>query len=144
MLLTQGCMIGIRASLAVSIKGKDDRAVYWPIHQIAEELDVSFHFLTKILQVLTHAKIMESYKGPNGGIRLAKPPVELFLIDIVDAFNGMEVFNSCLLGFPGCGVEAPCPVHEQWAESKDQLIEMFRKTNLEKLSKDTYEKGFRY
>ncbi len=137
-------MIGIRAALAVSVQGKDDIEAYRPIRQIADALDVSFHFLTKILQVLTHAKIMESYKGPNGGVRLAKPPEELFLIDIVEAIDGTSVFSTCLLGLPGCGVETPCPVHDEWAKSKDQIERLFRETSLAKLSDDTCEKLLRF
>jgi len=144
MLLSQSCMYGIRASLLVSLRSEKDRESFLPIRHIAEELNVSFHYLTKILQVLTQAKIMESYKGPNGGVRMASPSDEIYLIDIIEAIDGKEVFNSCVLGLPGCGSELPCPLHEKWGKSMSQLQDVFQKTSLAKLAKDTSKFVFRF
>ncbi len=136
-------MYGIRAALLVSLKNEGDRESFIPIRQLAEELDLSFHFLTKILQILTQAKIMESYKGPNGGVKMANPSNEVYLIDIVEAIDGREVFSSCLLGLPGCGDEAPCPLHEVWKKSQGQLRSIFEETSLADLAKDTKKSMFR-
>ena len=136
-------MNGIRAALLVSLKSGKDKESFIPIRQLAEELNVSFHFLTKILQVLTQAKIMESYKGPNGGVRMANPSHEIYLIDIVEAIDGKEVFSSCLLGLPGCGDEDPCPLHDRWKKSKGQLQSIFEEISVAKLAKDTSKFMFR-
>jgi len=143
MLLSQSCMYGIRAALLVSLKSEKDKVSFIPIRQIAEELDVSFHFLTKILQILTQTKIMESYKGPNGGIRLANPSDKLYLIDIIEAIDGKDVFNSCLLGLPGCDDKAPCPLHMEWKKYNGQIKSVFQETSLAKLAKDTSKFTFR-
>jgi Rrf2 family protein len=136
-------MYGIRAALLVSLKSEEDKESFIPIRLIAEELKVSFHFLTKILQILTQAKIMESYKGPNGGVRLANPSESVYLIDIIEAIDGTKVFSSCLIGLPNCGDEVPCPLHEEWKKSKGQLQSVFQKMSLAKLAKDTSKCTFR-
>jgi len=139
MLLSQSCMYGIRAALLIATKGESDKDSFIPIRRIADQLDVSFHFLTKILQVLTHAKLMESYKGPNGGVRLARPAEELSLIDVVEAIDGNDVFDNCLLGLPGCKDDNPCPLHEKWSNSIDQLRALFQETSLAQLAKESSE-----
>lgn len=143
MLLSQSCMHGIRAALLVSARSNDDQGKYYHIRQVSSELAVSFHFLTKILQVLTGAKIMESYKGPNGGVRLARPPESIFLIDIVRAVDGTETFTGCIIGLPDCDDSQPCPLNRQCGTAMSQLQQMLETTSLAKLARETEKFGYR-
>jgi len=130
MLLSKSCVYGIRASLYLA---SNQNGEYISIRSVSEKLDISFHFLTKILQQLTAAGLMESLKGPNGGVRLTKPGEEIALADIVIAIDGIELFTECALGLPGCGVEKPCPLHEKWADTRDAIREMLESTDLVEL-----------
>ncbi len=116
---------------------------YLPIGGIAEELGISFHFLTKILQTLTQKKILHSYRGPNGGISLARPSETLKLIEIVDAIDGSEALNSCLLGLPGCGVLKPCPLHDEWGDIRKRIHEMLNHTTVAELAKKVIDNNLR-
>lgn len=104
--------------------------MFIPIRELAEELDISFHFLTKIMQVLTEARIMESFRGPNGGIGLARKAEEISLLEIVAAIDGMDMFEQCALGLPGCSEETPCPLHGGWAKRRADIKKMLGKTTL--------------
>ncbi len=143
MLFSQSCIYGIRAALLVAIRSQKDSDSFTPIRMIAEELNVSFYFLTKILQTLTKARIMESYKGPNGGVRMAMASEDIYLIDIIEAFDEDKVFDSCLLGLPGCRDDDPCPLHKEWKKSKGQLQKVFQRTSLAKLTKEADRLMFR-
>ena len=127
MILSKTCIYGILATLHLATK--EDKE-YLPISQIAKELDISFHFLTKILQKLTQKEIMSSYRGPNGGIALARPKEEIKLMDIVVAIDGSEIFEQCLLKLPGCGKLKPCPLHDEWSLIRKQIQEMLSQTSL--------------
>lgn len=94
---------------------------YISISEMSENLDISFHFLTKSLQKLTQEEILISTRGVNGGIALKKSAKKVKLIDVIRILEGEEYFDSCMLGLPGCGVAKPCPVHEFWAGFKKQL-----------------------
>ncbi|MFW6157486.1 MAG: RrF2 family transcriptional regulator [Balneolaceae bacterium] len=131
MLLSKSCIYGLRASLFLATHQNGE---YTPIRELSEKLDISFHFLTKILQQLTAEGIMESFKGPNGGIRLARPGSKVTLIEVVEAIDGDYLFTECALGLPGCGVMKPCPLHERWAETRDSIREMLEETTLTDLA----------
>lgn len=131
MLLSKACVYGIRASLFMASTKEND---FMPIKEISEKLDISYHFLTKILQELTKANLVESLKGPNGGVRLKKPGDEVTLLEVVVAVDGMDLLTECALGLPGCGIEKPCPLHEQWAETRDEIRKMLEKTTLKELA----------
>ncbi|NIV03877.1 MAG: Rrf2 family transcriptional regulator, partial [Calditrichae bacterium] len=97
-MFSQACNYGIRAALYVASL---EEQKFVPIRDIAEKLDISFHFLTKILQKLTLKNIMVSYRGPNGGISLAKPAEQITLLNVIEAIDGPDLFTECILGLPG-------------------------------------------
>lgn len=130
MLLSSACVYGIRASLYLASRSNDS---YTSITQISEDLEISRHFLTKILQQLTESGLMESMKGPKGGVRLVYPADEVYLLDVVAAIDGMDLLTECALGLPGCGSAKPCPIHEQWADTRDEIRKMLQKTSLKEL-----------
>jgi len=94
------------------------------IKAIARELAIPVHFLAKILQSLSGKKILLSFKGTNGGFTLARSPEEIHLIDIIEAIDGLDVFEHCVLGYPGCGTGKPCPVHDKWGSVRDVIRDM--------------------
>lgn len=132
MLLSKSCVYGLRASLYLANKKNGQ---YIPIREMSDKLEISFHFLTKILQQLTAENILESYKGPNGGVRLAHSGEDVALMDVVLAIDGEQLLTECALGLPGCGVKNPCPLHEKWAETRDSIREMLERTTLTELVK---------
>ena len=52
-------------------------------------------YLAKALQALTAAGITESRPGPLGGYRLARPPAEVTLLEIVLAVDGADTAFRC-------------------------------------------------
>lgn len=131
MLLSKSCVYGMRAALFLA---SNENGEYISIREMSEKLDISFHFLTKILQQLTGAGLMESHKGPNGGVRLTKSGSEISLFDIVEAIDGVDLFTECALGLPGCGTAKPCPLHDKWADNRDNIRKMLEETDLVELA----------
>lgn len=85
---------------------------------IADYTDVTLRFSLKILHSLVQAKIVESFKGTNGGYRLAVDPERLTLYDVIFAIEGEFYINRCLSGDNPCSrnVEGKCKVHEIFEE----------------------------
>ncbi|TNE70637.1 Rrf2 family transcriptional regulator [bacterium] len=127
MVLSKACTYGILATLYVAKENKE----FVPIRELSDELHISFHFLTKILQQLTAQGLLISLKGPKGGVKLAKDPATITYYDVIRAIDGDEVFTECVLGLPGCGHEAPCPIHEFWSPTRDLLKTTFVSQSLE-------------
>lgn len=141
MIFSTACSNAIRASLYVAASGNGQNFV--PIREISGELGISFHFLTKILQSLTQQNIMTSFRGPRGGISLARPPSEISLYDIVIAIDGPQLFQSCILGLDHCGEAEPCPLHNQWIHIRQQISDMLQGIKLDTLSNKIESHEFR-
>lgn len=136
MILSKSCVYAIRAALLVSYKNNSGDRDYVPVKELSNELNISFHFLTKILQKLTEAKLMQSFRGPRGGVALAQSPDSITLLDIVHAIDGEKIFDKCLLGLPDCNDNHPCPLHNQWREKSKEFENIFENSNLDNLTKD--------
>ena len=126
--LSKSCVYGLRAALYVAGCGADRKFV--PIREISGELGLSFHFLTKILQQLTGAGLLESYRGPNGGIALARAAAKISLLDVVKAIDGDALFESCVLGLAECSGKHPCPLHETWGKQRAELAAVLEQSTL--------------
>ena len=62
---------------------------------LAEFHDVPPAYLAKALQALATAEIVESRPGPLGGYRLARPPADISVLDIVLAVDGDGTAFRC-------------------------------------------------
>jgi len=112
-----------------------------PISEIARELNISFHFLTKVLQDLTEQELLTSSRGPSGGVALAVNPRKVTVKKVIEAIEGPDFFNGCILGFSQCNAHKPCALHDRWAYIKGQLSSMFDTESLESLGKRIVEGG---
>ena len=72
----------------------EDRIV--SVTELVRHLKMPRPFLRKILQVLNNRGILRSHRGAGGGFRLARKPRDIYLIDIMEAFQGTVRLNECL------------------------------------------------
>ncbi|OGC01193.1 hypothetical protein A2V82_04005 [candidate division KSB1 bacterium RBG_16_48_16] len=127
MVLSKTCDYGLRAALYLA--ANDDRE-FIPIKEISEKLNISFHFLTKILQILTQEDILTSFKGPKGGVKLAMPAKTISLRKVIEAIDGEGLFTRCVIGLDTCSPEHPCPLHSEWEPLRDRISRLFEKNTL--------------
>lgn len=132
MRLPKTCIYAIQAALYLATRQATQR--YVPIRVVADDLGISYHFLIKILQALSAARILTSYRGPNGGVGLAAPAGEITVMQIIVALGHGDVFDTCLLGLPGCGEAKPCALHEQWDRARVPLRHAFETVTLASLA----------
>ena len=127
-IFSKKCEIGLQAVLYLATEEKNE---LFNARQVANKVKQPKEFVSKVLQILTSSGIVGSKKGKNGGFFLARSASEVRLIEIVEIIDGMEMFNNCVLGFPGCTSEEPCPVHDVWGVLRDQAYKMLSEQTLE-------------
>lgn len=131
------CEYGLQAVLYIAAH---DTNCVCPAEEISKKLKIPKEFISKILQSLTESGIIKSKKGKSGGFMLAKQPSKIKLIDIVEAIDGLDSFNSCVLGFPECSPEKPCPVHDKWGVLRTKAYEMLSTETIDKFKEKTLNK----
>jgi Rrf2 family transcriptional regulator, iron-sulfur cluster assembly transcription factor len=135
MLFSKTCEYGLQAMLYLAVVGKKVG-----ITEISEKQDLPNYYLSKILQSLVKAKLVDSAKGPTGGFWLSKPLNQIRLANIVDAIDGMDILDQCGLGLKECDSKQPCAIHEEFKPKRESIIQLFYQTTLQDIV-EKYEKG---
>lgn len=97
--------------------------------QIADETHLELPTVSKLLKSLGHAGLVESFRGVNGGYRLARPASEINLAEIVEAMEGRIGMTEC--GTDGqCDRESQCGVRGSWRQISHILDNALRGVSL--------------
>lgn len=104
---------------ALAVMSGDGR--YYLAKELSAQLNLPGPFLAKILQGLAQGGLLESTRGPKGGFRLARPAAQITIGEVVATLEGPEALSGCVMGFPQCGGENPCPLHEVWGKLRAQI-----------------------
>jgi len=83
---------------------------------LADATQVPRNYLSKVLLALRNAGFLQSTRGAGGGYRLNKPADHIYLIDVVELFEGSKAKPTCLLNNRPCSDETPCSAHRVWRE----------------------------
>jgi Rrf2 family iron-sulfur cluster assembly transcriptional regulator len=135
-MLSATCKYGIRA--VIFIASRPDQKINTGLKQISDELRIPLPYLAKILQVLSRKKILHSSKGPHGGFYLLIPAEKLTLMDIIEAIDGGDFFDSCYVTGEKCNFDQPdkgvCILHNDLRKEKDNLAKFFSSKTIEDLA----------
>ncbi|MFO0982315.1 MAG: Rrf2 family transcriptional regulator [Planctomycetota bacterium] len=91
---------------------------------IAGKYRISLHHMAKVLQQMARAGIVQAVRGVGGGYRLAKPPKDTSLLDIVEVFEGPIDIQTCLLTDTAdpCGMADLCRLKRVFDEIEQQAF----------------------
>ncbi|GAB4177551.1 MAG: Rrf2 family transcriptional regulator [Calditrichia bacterium] len=120
----------IRATIYIALQ--ENR--YVSVNELKEKLDIPYKYVGRIMPVLARAGIVHVQRGKLGGYKIEKDLSHIKLEDIVEALETLEDFTRCLLGFPNCSDENPCPVHEFWGPIRQKLSDEFLKLSLKDIT----------
>jgi FeS assembly SUF system regulator len=82
--------------------------------ELAKDTRIAAPTVRKLLKRLTHAGLVESSRGAQGGYRLARTPGEISVADVIAALEGPLGLTECALHDGLCGIEADCSLRGNW------------------------------
>lgn len=107
--LSKGCQYAIRTVAFLSLE--PDRKVM-TTQKLSSLTRAPSMFLSKILQLLTHAGILRSHRGAVRGYSLGRPAKDISVLDVITACEGRLGHESCLLDERRfCLGGRLCPLH---------------------------------
>ena len=104
---------------------------------IAEETSLELPTVSKLLKLLGHAALVESFRGVNGGYRLARCAADISLAEIVIALEGPIAVTECGIAPGHCERESRCLVRGSWQQISDVLDHALRSVSLADMRKPT-------
>lgn len=127
-MLTRTGGYALHAALAIAEMGRGGRAIR--AAEVAEALGIPANYLAKILQSLARDGVLISERGRSGGFRLARPPEEIRLIEVVAGFDDLGRERQCLLGRGTCSDVGGCPAHREWKAASAPAFRFFETRTL--------------
>ena len=106
---------------------------------LIDSLNVPDQYLRRLMTDLSKKGFIKSLQGRDGGYIFAKNADKIHLSQVVDAVEGMDKYQGCILGFSECSDDHPCSLHLKYAPIKDELISFLYRTTISDLkSPDVY------
>lgn len=137
MIFSKSCEYAIKAVLYISMNTRDGSRL--SIKEIAEEIESPEPFTAKILQELARKRIISSAKGPGGGFFIDPKAKPIFMMEIVDAIDGMGAFERCGLGLKECSEDHPCPIHKEFKSYSARLKNLLTYKTVQDMAKSLAE-----
>lgn len=78
--------------------------------------------VSKLMKRLGRSGLVESFRGAQGGYRLARTPGSITLADIVVAMEGPIGMTECSLHAGRCTFEAHCGARSNWRRVSDIVV----------------------
>lgn len=100
------------------------------VRDMSRSLGIPAPFLGKVLQPLVARGVLLSQRGRNGGFRLARPPEQISLFQVVDSQEHISRSRQCFLGQVECTDERACPLHDFWKTASNNFLTRLASTTL--------------
>ncbi len=135
MCLTRKVDYGLRVVLELS---KEPEGTLVPARELARRQGIPLPFLSKVIADLASARILETKRGVNGGIRLCVSPESISVLDVLEAVDGFPGLCYCA-GHevechrkPYCGIRATMLAIEEKLRSELKAISVAAMLELER------------
>ena len=124
----------IRAMIYLSLHASEEKKL--GLKQIASDLGFPEHYLGKVLQDLSKRNLIRSAKGPHGGFYMEEKDMDISLLSLIDALEGLQFFNTCGLGLHECNEEKPCPIHKEYQIVKGNYYRLLSQKTIRSMRDD--------
>jgi Rrf2 family protein len=133
MSLTQTAEYAVRAVLYLARTPDGGRV---SAETIATALGAPVNYMSKTLNQLAKAGVVDGARGPTGGFRLAVDPSRLTVARVVDTFGAVKSNPVCLLGDRPCTSRRPCAAHHRWTAVAQAMRAPLEETTIGELLQD--------
>ena len=131
-MLSQTAEYALRAIVTIA----QNEATGKTAHDIARESRIPLDYLSKVLNSLARAGIVNSQRGRGGGFTLAIPAATMTVLDVVNAVDPIKRMRSCPLQLRAHATRM-CPLHRKLDHALALVEEAFRSTSIASLSEET-------
>ena len=104
------------------------------LKDIARRQQISLQYMEHLITPLTAAGLLKTSRGPRGGVRLAKPPDQIKLSEVITVLEGSIAPVECIDNPATCSRSELCATRDIWTELKMAMNGVLEGTTLEDLA----------
>ncbi len=134
-MITREADYGMRVILALSRGWKNGGGDHVSVGVIAQGMGIPYRFLRKIAGRMVAKGLIVSRRGKSGGLRLARSPSKISMLDVVNAMAPESVDLSACVRDPAiCGRSKGCPIGKALGELQNDLQNRMKVATFDRLS----------
>ena len=105
---------------------------------IQQEMLIPRAFMARIVAQLSHAGLVKTFPGRDGGMTLPRHSSRITLRDVFEAFEGPILLSECLQvkGEDDCPFQSNCPVRSKWGRVQVAMLREMASITFEDLAKE--------
>jgi Rrf2 family protein len=112
---------------------QQDDSQFTSTSDIASNQHIPEPYLLRICSELQKSGLIESRRGPQGGHKLAKPPEDISVSDVVNSVDYSLAPVDCVEEPEGCRLSGACSQRELWSDVEMMLLEHLSKVRISEL-----------
>jgi Rrf2 family protein len=131
MQLTRAADYGVRVMVALAGMPEGERV---SLQELTKATGAPESFLSKVLQLLAKAALIDSRRGQGGGFEISQLGRAATMRVVVEAVDGPIRLNVCLCEGKVCQRKVWCPAHPVWAKAQEAMLAVLDETRMQDLS----------
>lgn len=102
-------------------------------NSLFKALSIKQQYMRRVLTSLVKDGFIASARGRNGGFVFARPASGIYISEVINAIEGHNPVEKCILGVSDCKRVPVCAMHAFWTQTRENLIKLFSTTSLSDL-----------
>ena len=131
MQLTRAADYGVRVMVHLATLSTNERGL---LPALAAATEAPESFLSKVLQALSRAGLISSWRGKSGGFSILPRGREASMLEVIEAIEGPISLNVCLVSGKSCARKAHCPAHPVWVRAQQAMVDILTDTVIAELA----------
>ncbi len=133
MLLTRAADYAVRVMIHMAKLQEGQRT---SLPELATSVQAPQSFLSKVMQALTKAGLVRSWRGNDGGFEILDVGRKCSLREVVEAIDGPLFLNTCLVSGDACEREHLCPAHDVWERAQMAVMNILDGVSVTQMAED--------
>ena len=97
--------------------------------QISSQAKIPAGYLSKVMQSLGRAGLVDSFRGLGGGFLLTQNPTRLSVFDVIQAVDPLQRIRTCPLQLKAHRKQL-CPLHQRLDDAMAMVEDAFRHSTI--------------
>jgi Rrf2 family protein len=119
MQLTRAADYAVRVMVHLASLPPKERAL---LPALARATGAPSSFLSKVLQALGRAGMIDSRRGQSGGFEILDRGRQASMREVIEAIDGPIYINLCLISGASCERKSYCPAHPFWSKAQEAML----------------------
>jgi Rrf2 family protein len=127
MQLTRAADYAVRVMIVLAMPSVNGRT---SLPALAKATDAPENFLSKVMQNLVRAHLVNSQRGQSGGFSITQRGRAASMREVIEAIDGAICLNVCLAAGRNCRRKPTCPAHPVWAKAQLAMLDVLAEASV--------------